>query len=47
MTIYEFLLKYVNRRAANALIFMWYLFLLLSIFYFLGIEQGEFRYDDY
>lgn len=47
MTVYTMLVKYVGRKTANIIIVYWYLAMLIMILYFMGYEQGEFRYGDY
>ena len=47
MTLYQFLTKYFNKKVANFLAAIIYIFLLLLVFYFLGVDEGDFRYLNY
>ena len=42
--MYEFLLKWFNKKYANIFIFLWYLLLLFMVFYFIHFENGRFKY---
>ena len=45
--MYQFLLKFVPPKLANALIIIWYMALLIGIACCLDQAQGNFRYLDY
>jgi hypothetical protein len=42
--MYDFLLRWFDKKYANILIFLWYLLLLLLVFHFLHSDNGRFKY---
>ncbi|MEQ9006925.1 MAG: hypothetical protein RLP12_03510 [Ekhidna sp.] len=47
MTIYTFFTRFFNKKIAGFLTAITYLIMLLIIWYFIGVEEGDFRYLNY
>lgn len=45
--MYSFLVKYVGKKAANWLIILWYVLLILLVYNFFNVREGEMRYLDF